>query len=1118
MARSRDLADSGVVINALDSVTSNVQTQLDGKQEYDLNLTGFVGAFNLPTTDGSNGQVLSTNGAGTLSFVDGSDPNALTSSDIGVTVQPYNANTLTSSDIGVTVQPYNANALTSSDIGVTVQPYNANTLTSSDIGVTVQPYVTGILTESDIGSLVQDYDLNLTDFLTEFTLPITDGTSGQVLQTNGLGTLSFVDVATGSSYGDSDVATYLSTNGYDTSTNIIASLATVATTGSYTDLTNTPPIPSSLTDLGIADGTSGQVLTTNGLGTFTFAEATGGGGGTLGTLIKDFAEDEEATIFLTDSVIVPVVGAIKQIGVSGSQTSTALEVDATTKNYTRKNSAYNTTLSWAPGSFVKATRLAILDVTSEENDPHDIVFNPDGTKMFIVGSSGDEVNAYTLNTGFDISTVSPVVISYSVASQDTNPRGIRFNTDGTKMFICGSTNDRIYEYALSTGFDISTASYTQSLYVGGAPVGLAFNLDGTKMFLIDSSNRRVYEYLLTTGFDISTATFNLFFDTSPDLGLTLPTGLGFNLDGTKMYVLRGDLNNVINIYEYTLSTAFDLSTASYSTGRTCWDSNDRYCNGLAFNLEGDKFFIVGNEVDIIAEYTIPSILQLGTGSFNSSDVGKTIEANSGQFLLKSTEGEYTEVTVPSSYDQVSSGAWQMFSILYNNTNDSLQLSATTTNTYDISTAVYSQELDISILTLPVAISFSTDGTKMFILDQSSDTIQQYALSTGFDISTAVLVSGGGYYVGGFEASPRGLEFSTDGTLMFIVGFNSNVVRKFQLSTPWDISSGVTNVEYYFVGSNVPLGLAFNSTGTRMYVSFNTGDNIRQYNLSAPYSFTGITSASYFVGNQTTTPTELAFSSDGTKMVVSGGGTLFVYNLPAPWELRNNVYTGISITTTGGASGLAFNNDGSKLFVTSSGATDKVLEYNLGNFTSATGYQVAYTTNIELSGDLNSMTVTDAAGDGNAYYAISTDGSITWAIIDNTNGVRNIVRYFGSSTWQYNSSSTYSTETWVNATINTQFDALSESMEVAQNRMDKAQLNAVTDANHFPLNSNIAAAVMLNIAAGVVPPSSEGISTNYEGAVINKSAILGTDYEFEAPTQDSVKIKALAAGSYKIRVV
>ena len=37
-------------------------------QAYDSNLTSFVGTFTLPTTDGTNGQVLQTNGSGTLSL------------------------------------------------------------------------------------------------------------------------------------------------------------------------------------------------------------------------------------------------------------------------------------------------------------------------------------------------------------------------------------------------------------------------------------------------------------------------------------------------------------------------------------------------------------------------------------------------------------------------------------------------------------------------------------------------------------------------------------------------------------------------------------------------------------------------------------------------------------------------------------------------------------------------------------------------------------------------------------------------------------------------------------------------------------------------------------------
>ena len=44
----------------------------------------------------------------------------------------------------------------------------------------------------------------------------------------------------------------------------------------YGNFTNTPTIPSVLTDLGISDGTADQVLTTNGAGTFTFTTVSSG--------------------------------------------------------------------------------------------------------------------------------------------------------------------------------------------------------------------------------------------------------------------------------------------------------------------------------------------------------------------------------------------------------------------------------------------------------------------------------------------------------------------------------------------------------------------------------------------------------------------------------------------------------------------------------------------------------------------------------------------------------------------------------------------------------------------------------------------------------------------------
>jgi hypothetical protein len=42
--------------------------------------------------------------------------------------------------------------------------------------------------------------------------------------------------------------------------------------------------------------------------------------------------------------------------------------------------------------------------------------------MFIVGSAGDDVNEYALSTGFDVSTAS-FTDAFSVAAQDTKPHG-----------------------------------------------------------------------------------------------------------------------------------------------------------------------------------------------------------------------------------------------------------------------------------------------------------------------------------------------------------------------------------------------------------------------------------------------------------------------------------------------------------------------------------------------------------------------------------------------------------------------------------------------------------------------------------------------------------------------
>ena len=85
-----------------------------------------------------------------------------------------------------------------------------------------------------------------------------------------------------------------------------ADLATVATTGAYSDLTGTPTLPSTLTDLSITDGTAGQVLSADGDGTYTFIDAASGGGGSFEAVASGSLSDGSTVVLNADGTVAAV--------------------------------------------------------------------------------------------------------------------------------------------------------------------------------------------------------------------------------------------------------------------------------------------------------------------------------------------------------------------------------------------------------------------------------------------------------------------------------------------------------------------------------------------------------------------------------------------------------------------------------------------------------------------------------------------------------------------------------------------------------------------------------------------------------------------------------------------
>jgi len=276
--------------------------------------------------------------------------------------------------------------------------------------------------------------------------------------------------------------------------------------------------------------------------------------------------------------------------------------------------------------------------SAAETTPRHITFNTDGTKMFLVGGTKDYVYQWSLSTGFDVSTADydgnteRFDVFLNAATGDGQPRQMTFNTDGTKMFVVGNSADEINEYDLSSGFDVSTASFNSRIditaTVGTGPHGLAFNTDGTKMFVTErAGSNALHEFTLTTGFDISTANNDGTHVISNVLAEqpSSPRGISFNTDGTKMFVVSNSISSIgskDSINEYILSTGFDISTATYdSTFDLSNEEPDPH--GVAFSADGTKMFIIapmlanGDGTGKVNEYTLPT-------AFNIVDDGPTV--------------------------------------------------------------------------------------------------------------------------------------------------------------------------------------------------------------------------------------------------------------------------------------------------------------------------------------------------------------------------------------------------------------------------------------------------------------------------------------------------------------
>jgi len=247
-----------------------------------------------------------------------------------------------------------------------------------------------------------------------------------------------------------------------------------------------------------------------------------------------------------------------------------------------------------------ATYSKSFDVSAKEDRLTGLTWNGDGTKFYIVGY-GDAVHEYEVSTAWDVGTAS-FSQSLDISAQSDWGSDLIWNDTGSKLYVFDFDSSSVYSYACSVEYDISTASHVNTLSTSSnaaSPRGGAWNDDGTTFYVADFDTRAVESYSCSTPYDLSTATHSQDYAVEAETGGF--EGMAFNDDGTAMYTLVSDSSET-NIIEHSLSTAYDISTASYS--QTVSFTEDGEGTGVAWSKTGSKLYTVGDSNDNVYQYDV----------------------------------------------------------------------------------------------------------------------------------------------------------------------------------------------------------------------------------------------------------------------------------------------------------------------------------------------------------------------------------------------------------------------------------------------------------------------------------------------------------------------------------
>ena len=301
-----------------------------------------------------------------------------------------------------------------------------------------------------------------------------------------------------------------------------------------------------------------------------------------------------------------------------------------------------------------------------------------------------------------------------------------------------------------------------------------------------------------------------------------PSGVHFNPDGTKMFVLSQSPDSpgadvFSHVSEYNLSTPFNVSTRTYAgDGERC----------ILNNGEGDYpsgFGPVNHMYDLKFSHN-GMMLFVGRG-------------NTGHNHANADRVFRFDLTSPYDISTCNFSVGSAVHATLNLDSEDLQ-NGSNANADDVPVAKGNNRLR--------GFDFSNDGKKLFIVMGGSGgnhytRLLEYQLSIAYDLSTISLVTDAGIGLDTPVGNAKGLDFSPDGKRLWVIDHNDRDITQISLNVAFSTSSYTIDgtVELPVTGDGnaglQPSGLTFSTSGLKMYTTNDEDEDILEYNLVCPFN-------------------------------------------------------------------------------------------------------------------------------------------------------------------------------------------------------------------------------------------------------------------------------------------